>query len=101
MDRIRVPGNQWMPPIEVAAFRYETIAAAWRQPVQRADIGRSQSDAIGNLVGTMRIIPASAETCIQKLAGNVSEIDFAGILVLKLLQTAARAAVAQAFPFRV
>src|ERR1019366_1721313 len=29
----------------------------------------------------------------------MGEIDFAGILVLKLLQAAARAAVAQAFPF--
>jgi len=36
---------------------------------------------------------------IQQFAGNVSEIDLAGILVLKLFQAAARAAVAQALPF--
>jgi hypothetical protein len=48
----------------------------------------------------MLIILAGAKACIEKFAGNVSKIDFAGVFVLKLLEATAGTAIAQAFPFR-
>ena len=88
-----------MPPIEIAALGHEFVAAARRQPVQGTDIGGRQPDAVRNQVGTVLVILSGAQPGIQQLAGNVGEIDLAGILVLELFQAAARAAVAQAFPF--
>src|ERR1700744_396291 len=100
VNRIGVTRNQRMPPIEITTFRYQAITAAWRQPVQRAHIGRRQPDAVRNLFGTVLIILAGAKACIQKFAGNVSEIDFAGVFVLKLLEATAGTAIAPAFRFR-
>src|ERR1700730_13186988 len=89
-----------MPPIEITAFCNQAITATWRQPIQRAHIGSRQSDAVGNLFGTVLIILAGAKACIEKFAGNVSEIDFAGVFVLELFEATAGTAIAQAFPFR-
>src|SRR3954453_7159386 len=88
-----------MPPIEVTAFRDELVAAARRQPIQGADIGRSQADAVRNLVGTIRIVLAAAGHPIEQLAADMGEVDVAGALFLELVQAAAAAAVAQALPF--
>src|ERR1700684_1057671 len=89
-----------MPPVEVTAFGDQAITATWRQPIQRAYIGRRQSDAVWNLFGTVLIILAGAKACIEKFAGNVSEIDFAGVFVLELFKATTGTAIAEAFPFR-
>ena len=88
-----------MPPIEVAPLRDQFVAAARRQPVQGADVFRGQPDAVRNLLGAVRVVLAAAGAGIEQFAGNVGEIDLAGILVFQLLQAAPRSAVAQAFPF--
>src|SRR4051795_8439832 len=88
-----------MPPIEVAPFRDELVAAARRQPVQGADIGGGQANTVRNLVGTIRVVLAAAGRTIEQLAADMGEIDVAGALFLELVQAAAAAAVAQAFPF--
>src|SRR5207237_6449333 len=51
--------------------------------------------------GAVLVVLAGAQPRIEQLAGDVGEIDFSGVLVLELFQTAARAAVAQALPFGV
>src|SRR5258708_3925767 len=60
---------------------------------------RGEPDAGGKVVGTVLVVLAGAQPRIEQFAGDVGEIDLAGILVLELLQAAARAAVAQALPF--
>src|SRR5262249_15611590 len=101
MNGVGIARDQRMPPIEVAALGHEAVAAARRQPVKGSYIFWRQPNAIGNLVGAVRIILASAKAGIEKLAGNVGEVDRPGILVLQLLQAATRAAVAQTLPFGV
>src|SRR5437660_42642 len=90
-----------MPPIEIAALGDEAIAAARRQPVEGVNIGWRQADAVRNLVGAVWIVLAGTGAGLEQAAGDMGEVDLAGILVLELLQAAARAAVAQAFPFGV
>ena len=48
VNGIRIARNKRMPPIEIAALRHQPVPATWRQPVQRADICRRESDAIRN-----------------------------------------------------
>jgi len=101
MHRIRIAGNQRMPPIEITALGDQLVTATGRQPVQGSHVLRREPDTVWNLVGPVRIILAGAQPGIQQSAGNMGEIDLAGILVLELLEATPRAAVAQAFPFGV
>src|SRR6202012_6034878 len=78
MHGVGIARHQRMPPIEIAALGDQFVAAAWRQPV-----------AIRNLVRAVLVVLAGAQPGIQQFAGDVGEIDIAGILVLKLLQAAA------------
>src|SRR5258708_32753117 len=59
---------------------------------------RGEPDAGGKVVGTVLVVLAGAQARIEQFAGDVGEIDLAGILVLELLQAAAGAAVPQARP---
>src|SRR5262249_40378947 len=53
----------------------------------------------GNLLRSIGVVLTGAKAGIQKLAGNVGEIDLTGIFVLQFLQATACTAVAQALPF--
>ena len=77
MNRVGIARYQRMPPIEVAPLGDEAVAAARRQPVQGADVLRRQPDAIGNLVGAVRIVLAGAQARIEQLAGDMGEVDLA------------------------
>ena len=61
MHGVGITRDQRVPPIEIASLGNQLVAAAWRQPVQGADIFRRQPDAIGNLVGTVLIVLAGTE----------------------------------------
>src|SRR5689334_12024255 len=90
-----------MPPIEVASFGDELVAAARRQPVEGADVFRREANAIGHLLRPIRVVLAGAGTRIEQLAADMGEIDLAGIFLFELFQAAAPAAVTQALPFGV
>ena len=68
MHRIRIAGDQRVPPIEVTALRDQFVAATRRQPVQLADILRRQPDAIWNLLGAILIVLAGTKAGIQQPA---------------------------------
>src|SRR5215510_3782932 len=101
MHGVGIARDQRMPPIEIAAFGDETIATARRQPAEGSHIFGSEANAIGNLGGTVLVILAGTGARIEQAAGDVGEVDLAGILVFELFQAAARATVAQALPFGV
>jgi hypothetical protein len=94
-------GDQGMPPGERLATRQTAIGAAIRQPVELAGILRRQPHAVAHPLGSIGVVTASAGLEIEQLAGEIGEVDLARILILELDKTAAPAAVAQAFPFRV
>ena len=77
MHRVGVARDQRMPPIEVASLGHQAVAAARRQPVEGADVFRRQPDAIGDLVGAVRIVLAGAQARIEQLAGDMGEEDLA------------------------
>jgi hypothetical protein len=60
---------------------------------------RSQFDAIMHLAAPVRIIGTAAGPCIEKPAGDVSEMNFGAVLVFQLDKAAAAASIAQTFPF--
>jgi hypothetical protein len=87
-----------MPPVEGLAGRELPIRASRRQPVERALGVGVQRDAIRHELVAACVTAAAATVAIEELAGDVGIRDFAGLLVLKLLETAPSTAVAERFP---
>lgn len=99
MDRFGIPGNQRVPPVEVAPLVDEPVGAGGRQPADlRHGVGR-QTDAIVHGLLPVLIVLAPAAVPVEQRAGDIGPGDFAGIPILELVQAAPAAAVAQAFPF--
>jgi len=88
MHGVGITRDQRMPPIEIAALGDQFVAAARRQPVQGADVFGRQPDAVRNLGRTIRVVLAGAGARIEQFAGDMGEIDLAGILILELFQAA-------------
>src|SRR5262249_34692473 len=99
VDRLRIAGNERVPPVEITPGGDELVGAGRRQPGDGADILRRQAHAILDLGAAIFIVPAPAGGAVQEAAAHVGEIDIAGVLVLELTQAAAAAAVAEALPF--
>src|SRR5690348_1970741 len=96
---VGIAGEQRMPPVEVAALREEAIGAGRRQPTKLADVFRLQADAVVDLVRAALIVAAAAALAVEQTATDIGEVDSAALLLFKLDEAAASAAVAQALPF--
>ena len=94
----RIAGYQRMPPGERLALVEKAIGAGGRKPAQCTDVVRRQAHAVRHPLGPIRIVAAAAGPEIQKLAGCPRVEKHAGVLVFQLVEAAAAAAVAQAFP---
>ena len=92
-------GNQGVPPGEAFSFVQQAVGAGFGKPAKPANIIGGQGHAIGNPGGAVRVIGALAGFEIKQLAGGTGVDEFARILVFQLVQAAAAAAIAQAFPF--
>lgn len=88
-----------MPPGKVTPFSDEPVGAGGRKPVELADLGRGELDAIPDLLGAAGIIHAPAGACVKKLAGYAREMDPSAVFIFEFDKAAASAAVAEAFPF--
>ena len=88
-----------MPPGKIAALGNQPVGAGRWQPAEALRRSRRQFDAIMHAAAAVRIIGTAAGPCIEKPAGDVSEMNFAAILVFHLDKTAAAASIAQTFPF--
>ena len=98
MHRLRIAGDERMPPVQVLALGDQAVAAGRRQPADLRDRLRGEPDAIVDPFGAMPVIPAAARPGVEQAAADIGEIDVFGLLLLELDQAAAAAAVAQAFP---
>lgn len=103
MDRLAIAGQEIMPPIEWAALRDETIGTRRRQPCVCLlhDLVHVELDAVRHMLPSVLIVLALAGAVIEQFAGDVRPEDFAGILVLELVQAAAAATIAQGVPFHI
>ena len=88
-----------MPPGKIAALGNQPVGAGRRQLAEASHRSRSQFDAIMHLAAPVRIIGTAAGPCIEKPAGDVSEMNFGAVLVFQLDKAAAAASIAQTFPF--
>src|SRR5882724_9997680 len=93
-----IAGDQGMPPCQVLALSQQPIGAGLGQPIEAPDIARRQLYAIRHQLLTVLIILAAAVPEIELAAGDIGEVQLAGIRVPQLLQAAAAAAVAQTLP---
>ena len=75
------------------------VSAGGGQPVHFRDIGLAQPDAVRDISAPVAIIAATAAPAIEQPAGDVGREQLAGDVILKLVEAAFAAAVAQGFPF--
>jgi hypothetical protein len=87
-----------VPPLEIFAGCKLAIGARRRQPVERALVAGLERDAVRHELVALGVAPAAATLAVQQLACDVRVHDFARRFVLKFLQAASAAAVAQGFP---
>src|SRR5262249_52155542 len=98
MHRLRIAGYQRVPPGEILAFRDQAVGAGRWQPLQSPDIARGESHAISHLGLAVRVVTAAAFFAIEELAAHVREQGLVRVFINELVQAAAAAAVAEAFP---
>ncbi len=98
MHRLRVAGDERMPPGKPAAFLHAPVAAGRGKPGQRAHLFRRQVDAVGHLREAVFVVRAAALADVEERAGKPRQDDLARVLVLQLVQAAAAAAVTEPLP---
>src|SRR3546814_15178149 len=81
------------------ARRPQPVGAGRWQPGKRADLVRGQPHAIGHERLAPAIMRAAATVPVEQLASDVGRVDFAGGVVLNLVETTFAASVAQRLPF--
>ena len=83
MNRFRIAGNQRMPPVKFAPFGDQPIRAGRWHPFDLIDILGCQHHAIGDEALAFRIIGAGAGADIKQPAGDIGEINLAGVFVFQ------------------
>ena len=98
VDTFRVTAYQWMPIEQGFTLRQQPIGACLRQPVKFGDVSGCQDLAVGHLLPTVLVIPASARMQVKQPASNIRIMNFASVIVDQFVETALAAPVTQAFP---
>jgi hypothetical protein len=88
-----------MPIREGLAFMHQTVGTGPGQPVKMIET-LPKIETRGHLVLSLIVMSTTAPLDIQQMADGTSEEDFAGVLVLKLVETATTTAVAKRLPLR-
>jgi len=95
VDGIRVTGNQRMPCGQFFSFGQSPVSASPWQPAQTGNLFRGQHQAIRHERCALIIVCATARLGIQKITGNPGVGHLARFRILKFLETATPAAIAQ------
>ena len=98
VHRLRIAGDQRMPPGQILVGRPQAVGAGGRKPVEAADAAGLQHNAVGDPDLAIGVVATPACPGIQEPARDVREIDLIGVLVPKLHQAAFAATVAQRLP---
>lgn len=99
VHRVGIARHQRVPPVQVAAVGEEPVGAGRRQPGDAAHRARREPHAVAHLLLPVLVVAAAAALRVEQPAGDVGEEGRARALLLQLVEAAAPAAVAQAFPF--
>ena len=87
-----------MPILERLICGAKAVSASRGQPAEIVDPPALELDAIVDQFLAALVIGALTGVAVEQFAGDVGKMIFAGIVILKLVQAAAPAAVAQGFP---
>src|SRR6056297_84940 len=98
VDGLPIAADQRMPPREAAALSDASIGAGPRQPAHLTERIRTHHEAVGYVLGAVRVVRAAAVAELQQPAGHAGVAHLARVDVLQLMQAAAPAAVAQRLP---
>ena len=99
MDLLAVATDQVVPGGQVLALADQAVTTGTGQPGELVGLARGELDAIRHLGEAVGVIAALAGLQVQQLARDARVIDAVVVFVLKLLQAAQAAAVAQRLPF--
>ena len=88
-----------MPFGEWLARGAKPIGTAVRQPVERGQIAAVELHTVRDQFHAMTIIQTPTVAPVQELARDIGRVKNARFLILKLMDAAPAAAVAQCFPF--
>src|SRR3974390_2105409 len=98
VHRLRSPGDQRVPPSQIAPLPHDSVAAGRRQPREPSHIARCKPYAVLHLRLAVRVVGAAAGMAVKKPTCDAGEHRFVGVLISQLIEAAAAAAVAQALP---
>jgi hypothetical protein len=87
-----------MPGVQIFAFRQPPVGTGFGQPAQAGYLLRGQDQTVGNQDGPVAVIGTTACLDIEQVAGNPGVGHLSRFAILKFLQTAAAAAIAQGLP---
>jgi hypothetical protein len=99
MDGVGVPANERMPVWQRLAFSQSAVGAGLGEPGRHSECLGRQRDAVGNLLGAIRVVPASASILVKEPARDIGIVDSPGVLVFVLVNATLSAAVAERLPF--
>src|SRR5690606_11896686 len=92
--------DEVMPCGQRLTLTPQAIGAGAGEPAYRLHLLRCQAHAIRNEAAAILVAGALPAVPIEQAAGDIGGIDAAGILILRLVQAAFAASVAQRFPLR-
>src|SRR5688572_26420701 len=90
--------HQVMPFGKRLVRRPQTVGAGLGEPVEFAQTIPVEDNAIADPLLAVRIVAAAAVAPVEQFASDIGRVKDAGVFVLKLVDAAAAAAVAQRFP---
>src|SRR5688500_15212756 len=98
VNTLAVAADEIMPFAQRLVRRPRPVPASLRERVEPVEIGGVEADAVADSLHAVGIIEAEAVPAVEQLASDVGRVEQAGLLVLKLVQAATPAAVAQRLP---
>ena len=96
--RLPAPRDQIVPIEQGLARCPQSVGARLRKPLERMQILPVESHAVRDPFSPVFIIRAAPIAPIEEAASDVRRIEFAGFLILQLVDAAAAAAIAESFP---
>ena len=99
VDFLVIATDEIVPVRQRQIVRPPHIGTGFRQPVHRLQPSESQPDAVRHLGKAIAIVGALPGPPVQQPASDIGGVNFPRVFVLKLVEAAFAAAVAQAFPF--
>ena len=95
---LSVSAHQVMPQQQIFTLTDQAVGAGGGQPLKLVGLSWRELNTVGDVLAPVAVISAAAGFQVQQFAGDARVINAAIVFILKLLQAAQAAAIAQRFP---